>query len=52
MSNEIIEYLKERLPDHYSSREDAEADGNGDYWYFTGCIETIEHLIDKFSKND
>lgn len=52
MDNEILDYLKDRLPEFIQARTEMANESEDDWNYFNGCVETMEHLIAKFSKDN
>ena len=52
MDNKIIEYLKGRLPEFISARNEMANESEDDWNYFNGCVETMQHIIAKFEKEE
>lgn len=48
----IANFIRERLPDLYEGKDNAEADGTSEYDYYEGLIDAYEVILTKIESNE
>lgn len=48
----IADYIRERLPDLYEGKDQADKDGTSMYDYYEGLIDAYEVILTKIESND